>query len=123
MASSSPDTLSVNAGTSLFALGSAGNLYHHSKLAALRKGSTPSAKYIAPRGGLFNFVAAPHYLFELMAWLGIAIASEHGNAYLVFTSMLSYLSGRAVAQNRWNKEQFSAKEWPIERKNLVPFLF
>lgn len=123
VASPSPDMNSTIIGESLFAVGSMGNLYHHWKLAQLRKDSTASAKYSAPRGGLFDYVAAPHYLFELIAWLGIAVASEHGNAYLVCASMTSYLSGRSVSQNKWNREKFSEEEWPLERKNMVPFLF
>ncbi len=117
-----PDINSSIIGTILFATGIIGNLYHHMKLAALRETSS-STKYVVPKGGLFEYVAAPHYLFELLGWLGIAIASEHGNAFLVFASMTSYLSGRSVSQNRWNREKFSEKEWPLNRKNIVPFLF
>lgn len=123
VATPTPDMMSKIVGTALFVIGLAGNFYHHVKLSELRKGSSPSAKYVAPKGGLFNYVAAPHYLFELIGWLGIAIASEHGNAYLVCASMTSYLSGRSVAQNKWNRQKFSVSEWPLERKNMVPFLF
>jgi len=118
-----PDVASVQIGSGIFTIGLAGNLYHHYLLANLRKTKSADKKYIAPRGGLFNFVAAPHYLFELMAWLGIAIVSQHTNAYLVFATMTSYLSGRSVAQNNFNKEQFSDVDWPADRKNIVPFLF
>ena len=123
VASPLPDANSSIIGGSLFAIGSAGNFYHHWKLAQLRKGSTPSAKYIAPKGGLFNYVAAPHYLFELIAWLGIAIASEHGNAFLNFVGMVSLLTGRSIGQNKWNRERFSVEDWPLDRKNIVPFVF
>jgi len=114
----------IGAESALFAIGTAGNLYHHSILAGLRdSGKTDDKSYIAPKGGLFDFVAAPHYLFELMAWLGIAMVSQHLNAYLVFFSMTSYLSGRAYSQNEWNMSKFSDEEWPRSRKNIVPFLF
>jgi len=114
----------IGAGSALFAIGTAGNLYHHSILAGLRdSGKTDDKSYVAPKGGLFDFVAAPHYLFELMAWLGIAMVSQHLNAYLVFFSMTSYLSGRAYSQNEWNMSKFSEEEWPRSRKNIVPFLF
>ena len=45
------------------------------------------------------------------------------NAFLVFSSMSSYLGGRSVAQNEWNRDKFSVKDWPKSRKNIVPFLF
>jgi len=121
---SSISDLSVIVGTGLFGIGLVGNLYHHILLAGLRdKTKTDGAKYVAPVGGLFNYVAAPHYLFELIGWLGIAIVANHLNAFLVFTSMTSYLSGRACSQNEWNRSKFSDDDWPSTRKNIVPFLF
>ena len=110
-------------GTVLFAIGIIGNFYHHYLLAALRSKNTPATKYVAPRGGLFNYVATPHYLFELLGWLGIAICSNHLNVYLTFVCMSSYLSGRAVAQKDFNRRKFDEKDWPIERKNMIPFVF
>ena len=110
-------------GTVLFAIGIIGNFYHHYLLASLRTKNTSRTKYVAPRGGLFNYVATPHYLFELLGWLGIAVCSNHLNVYLTFVGMSSYLSGRAVAQNDFNRRKFDEKDWPIERKNMIPFLF
>lgn len=104
-------------GNVLFGLGSLGNLYHHYLLRRLRDNAEG---YVMPTGGFFDYAAAPHYLFELIAWAGIAISSQHGNAFLVFTGMTSYLSGRAVAQNRWNEQKFP--EWK-NKQNLIPFVF
>jgi hypothetical protein len=109
-------------GSTLFAVGLLGNFYHHFLLANLRS-ANKSTKYVAPTGGLFEFVATPHYLFELIGWLGIAIASHQLNVYLVVTSMMSYLGGRSVAQNEFNRRTFSEKDWPRSRKNMVPFVF
>jgi 3-oxo-5-alpha-steroid 4-dehydrogenase len=108
-------------GTSLFVVGSVGNWYHHYLLASLR--SKSSKKYVAPRGGLFQLVAAPHYLFELLAWCGIAIASQELTGYLNLLSMTMYLSARSQNQNKWNRNKFSEKEWPASRKNMVPFVY
>eukprot|EP00559_Dactyliosolen_fragilissimus_P000983 CAMPEP_0184858422 /NCGR_PEP_ID=MMETSP0580-20130426/3526_1 /TAXON_ID=1118495 /ORGANISM="Dactyliosolen fragilissimus" /LENGTH=265 /DNA_ID=CAMNT_0027354553 /DNA_START=190 /DNA_END=984 /DNA_ORIENTATION=- len=100
-------------GTGLFSIGILGNFYHHYILAGLRDNNhKPSGRqYVAPHGGLFEYVAAPHYFLEVMGWLGIAIAANHLNAYLVFTSMTSYLSGRAGSQNEWNRSKFSKEDW------------
>ncbi|KAG7359751.1 3-oxo-5-alpha-steroid 4-dehydrogenase-domain containing protein [Nitzschia inconspicua] len=111
----------VFSGVSLFVVGSLGNLYNHYLLAKLRSDSIK--KYVAPRGGLFQFVAAPHYLFELLAWLGIAVASHQLTGYLNLLSMTMYLSARSQNQNNWNKNKFSEKEWPASRKNMVPFVY
>merc|ERR1712232_813235 len=113
----------------LFSLvGQLGNLYHHWILANLRSGVRTSTddgdtkpKYVIPIGGLFKYVTAPHYFFELIAWLGIACTTQHLNAFLTVADMLSYLAGRSVATTKWYKSKFS--DYPSERKNLIPFLF
>jgi len=117
-------------GMLLFVIGSLGNFYHHYLLALLRsdspsKGNSTASKkiYKAPNGGLFTYVATPHYLFELVAWLGISMASQQLTSYLNFVSMTCYLSARAYNQNQWNKKKFDEKDWPSSRKNLVPFLY
>jgi len=98
-------------------------LYHHNILASLRRrgNSGTEKKYVAPSGGLFEYVATPHYFFELVAWLGIAFAAQDLNAFLVFFSMSSYLSGRAISQNEWNRKKFG-NEWGMEKRALVPFV-
>lgn len=111
-------------GAALFCVGLAGNFYHHYLLAALRSGGGGGTrKYVPPRGGMFSLVAAPHYLFELVGWLGVALVVDHVNAYLVVLSMTSYLAGRSVAQNEFNRLKFDEKEWPRSRRNLIPFVF
>lgn len=117
-------SVTTTVGSALFGIGLLGNLYHHNLLANLRNSKkTDGQKYIAPNGGLFDYVAAPHYFFELLGWLGIALVAEQMNVFLVFTSMSSYLSGRAVSQNAWNRSQFSEADWPATRKNVIPFIF
>ena len=118
----------TTAGLALFAIGQLGNLYHHWLLARLRDKDTkmPSKDdrkraYKVPEGGLFPFIAMPHYLFELVAWLGVATASQHLNTFLVFSSMCSYLAGRAQATSRWNVANIPG--YPVDRRNLVPGIF
>ncbi|KAI9033511.1 3-oxo-5-alpha-steroid 4-dehydrogenase-domain-containing protein [Hyaloraphidium curvatum] len=107
-------------GLGLFAVGELGNLYHHYLLSTLRsKGG--EKKYSVPRGGLFSLVVAPHYLFELVAWLGIAVVAQQTNAWLVLACMTSYLAGRSTATLDWYKK--NVQGFPTDRKRLVPFLF
>jgi very-long-chain enoyl-CoA reductase len=49
-------------------------------------------------------------------------APQHVNALLVFGTMSSYLSGRAVATTKWNRARFGAA-WPASRRHLIPFVF
>lgn len=114
-------------GYGLFALGTLGNLYHHWLLAQLRskpeKKSDSSKKYVPPQGGLFSSVAAPHYLFEVIGWLGIGLVAQQLNAILVAFSMASYLAGRAKSTNDFYMETFNDSEWPRSRKAILPGIF
>jgi very-long-chain enoyl-CoA reductase len=115
------DTLFV--GISLFAVGQLGNLYHHWLLSTLRKPGDTS--YKVPMGGLFsNFggAAAPHYLFELVAWSGVSLVTKHTVSCLFTIGMACYLFERSVAQNHWNKTQLKDK-YPETRKNMIPFVW
>lgn len=120
---STPTVAATLISSILFSVGILGNLYHHYLLATLRSNKDNSGKYVVPQGGLFSFVASPHYLFELLVWLGIAIATEQITTYLIFGNMVSYLCARSANHNEWNRSKFSEKEWPKSRRNLIPFLY
>ena len=117
-------------GLIVFFLGEVGNLYHHYLLRQLRTNKSnkntkkSSSRYIPPRGGLFRFVAAPHYLFEIIAMVGIALTAQSLHALLVALGMGSYLSGRAVLTHRFYAKTFDKSEWsPRDIKAIIPFLF
>lgn len=111
-------------GIACFAVGELGNLFHHILLRQLKAHRTnKSRRYLPPKGGLFEFVAAPHYLFEIVAWIGIALAAQQFNAYLEILSSLGYLMARAKNTNQMYMERFSEKEWPRSRKHLIPFVY
>lgn len=104
-------------GLAMFVGGQAGNGYHHVLLAKLR-GKEGDTEYKVPRGGWFEYVAAPHYFFELLAWCGVAFVSQHFIALLIYWGMCSYLLERAMAQTAWNKKTF--KNYPWDRKHIIP---
>mmetsp|Transcript_15596 Transcript_15596/g.45606 ORF Transcript_15596/g.45606 Transcript_15596/m.45606 type:complete len:263 (-) Transcript_15596:13-801(-) len=110
------------AGAALFIIGVMGNAFHHLLLASLRSGHTSGGPYVIPRGGLFGLVTCPHYLFELVTWLGVAMVSHSLYGYLNFFSMVNYLSGRAYATREWYMKKFG-DAYPTTRKALVPFVF
>ena len=111
---------SLPAGLALFATGQIGNGACHKALADMREGD--DAKYVLPRGGIFEYAACPHYGFELVSWLGVAVLALQLNAFLVFCGMASYLGGRSVATSKWYRAKFK-EEYPASRRNMVPFLF
>lgn len=105
-------------GCVLFVVGALGNFYHHKLLADLRR---DTLAYAIPHGGLFQWVACPHYLFEIIIWLGIFLLSRHFAALLVLAFIIAYLSARAVRTLRWYREKFT--DFPKERKAILPFIF
>ncbi|GMH64271.1 hypothetical protein TL16_g04067 [Triparma laevis f. inornata] len=106
-------------GLALFGVGFSGNFFHHVLLSNLRKEIKSEEKHVMPVSGLFNYAAAPHYMFELIGWLGIGLTSQSLNGMLVFATMTSYLGERAKAQNAWNLEKWGEK-WGENKKNMVP---
>lgn len=104
-------------GIALFAAGMAGNFYHHKLLADLRKGSFD---YFIPEGGLFEFAVCPHYLFEILTWLGIALLSRHLAAWLILLFIAAYLTARSLRTLKWYHDKFP--DFPKDRKAILPFI-
>lgn len=124
-----PNSKTQAVGLAAFVVGELGNLYHHYLLRCLRTRSDKASsgdgekRYVPPAGGLFSLVAAPHYLFEITAFLGIAGAAQSTHALLAALGMASYLAGRAVLTNKFYQERFDESQWPSSRKAILPFLF
>ncbi len=57
-----------------FALGEAGNAWAHVKLCRLRSGAGLAERAL-PSGGLFQLIDCPHYLFEIVSWIGFALVA------------------------------------------------
>jgi len=91
-------------GLGTFAAGTVINGYHHWLLAKLRaRGST---EYVLPRGGLFDVIVCPHYLGELLAWLGIALVSRQLAMYIWFVGETAYLLIRSRNTLKWYHAKF-----------------
>lgn len=137
----------VALGTVFFLLGEAGSFWHHAHLARLRTrpskhmprvrrntqilnqpllSGDDSGKgehiYVLPSGGLFDYVATPHWFCELIGFFGLSIVAWHLHALLIPMGMTSYLAGRAVSSTRWYKDHFGDK-YPSCRRHLVPLVW
>lgn len=110
--------LTLYFGFGIFLLGQSSNLYHHILLSKLRSGETK--EYKIPEGGLFSFVNCPHYLSEIIAWIGIAIMSKYLIVYGLVFIMSSYLFARSINTSRWYREKIP--NFPSNRKSILPFL-
>jgi very-long-chain enoyl-CoA reductase len=103
----------------LFLIGIIGNFYHHRLLSKLR--SKNDKEYKVPKGGLFDLVICPHYLFEILGILGISLTAQTLYAFSFFIGSTLYLMGRSYATRRWYLSQF--KDFPRDVKALIPFVF
>ncbi|CAN4126343.1 unnamed protein product [Withania somnifera] len=103
----------------IFLVGIIGNLYHHILLSKLRtKGEN---EYKIPQGGLFCFAICPHYLFEILIFIGFSCTSQtlYSISYTLGTTV--YLIGRSIATRRWYKSKFD--DFPKDIKALIPYIF
>lgn len=105
-------------GGAVFIAGQILNFYHHLLLARLR--SEGSTEYSIPSGGLFKWVACPHYLGEIIAWIGYAVMSGFLPMLGIAVIMSLYLLGRALRTLDWYKANVPG--YPGARKALIPGL-
>lgn len=126
-------------GIVLFVLGNFLQYYHHQVLASLR----PSRKnlfqamiggweedggkrtYDAPTGGLFRWFSCPHYISEIVLYIGLLLVSVRGDITRATTAMwllqifvLLNLGHSAYRQKHFYWEKCKAQRWV-----LVPYVF
>ncbi|GKY99563.1 hypothetical protein MPSEU_000910600 [Mayamaea pseudoterrestris] len=135
-------------GIALFVAGAAMNLHSDAILRSLRRSTTtttstttafasPSGihRYKIPRGGMFEYVTAPHFLGEILEWTGFALLNQGSVASVslaVFTA--ANLVPRALAHHAWYRATFGVshygkdndddgKRYPGQRKAIIPLLW
>ena len=106
-------------GILLFLLGISGNFYHHLLLSTLRKKDEKA--YKIPRGGLFHLVICPHYLFEIIQFIGVSFISQTLYSFSFTLGTIVYLIGRSNATRKWYLSKF--ENFPREFKALLPYIF
>ncbi|KAJ2449807.1 hypothetical protein EV183_004687 [Coemansia sp. RSA 2336] len=118
-----PDSLGNSAragvGLCLFVLGMAGNVYHDNILMGVRT-RTAKSGYAIPRGGLFELVSCPHFLCEIVEWLGFAVLSGSPAAWTFCLNVVCNLVPRAYFIHKWYHATFA--DYPQTRTAIVPYL-
>ncbi len=109
-------------GIALFAFGMATNIHSDYTLISLRRADDPGSKYKIPYGGMFTFISGANFFGEILEWAGFAIAcgSLEAAAFAIFTA--SNIGPRAISHHDWYRKKFG-KEYPSDRKALIPFLY
>lgn len=123
-------------GICLYVVGATGNFICHLQLRAMRKGKRrkvsdmvedPVSKHVIPYGGCFNLVSCPHYLFEIVTWLGFALATFTLAAWMFFLVGLMTLVVYAIKRHNAYKSVFYGRNamptYPQSRKRLIPYIF
>jgi hypothetical protein len=106
-------------GLGLFFGGMAINWIADSMLIRLRhRGETG---YGIPRGFLFEYVAAPNLLGEIIEWAGFAVLAWNLPALCFLAWTCANLVPRARNHRDWYRRSFP--DFPRERKILIPFIF
>jgi hypothetical protein len=105
-------------GVALFVVGELANGFHHLLLARLRR---EREGYFTPVGGLFGLVSAPHFLCEIVAWLGFAFMGRHLIFYIALLIMTHYLFNRAARVHAWYRARFA--DYPSTRRRILPFVY
>jgi 3-oxo-5-alpha-steroid 4-dehydrogenase 3 len=129
------------AGLLLFLVGSALQAHSHALLARLGRepararggraaaSTSSTAAYRIPRGGAFELVSCPHYLGEILLYLGLALAASgtDGGAgagagpALAAAWVAANLALGARATHVWYRRRL--RGYPRARRALVPWLF
>ncbi|OCT77937.1 3-oxo-5-alpha-steroid 4-dehydrogenase 2 [Xenopus laevis] len=106
-------------GVLIFCLGMGINIHSDYILRRLRKPS--EVAYKIPQGGMFNYVSGANFFGEIVEWCGYAVAtwSLPGFAFAFFT--LCCIGPRAYHHHKFYLQSF--KDYPSERKALIPFIF
>uniref|UniRef100_A0A061SJL0 3-oxo-5-alpha-steroid 4-dehydrogenase 3 n=1 Tax=Tetraselmis sp. GSL018 TaxID=582737 RepID=A0A061SJL0_9CHLO len=108
-------------GVLLFAAGSWKQFEAHRILASLRtsRPANDHGGYGLPRGGWFELVSCPHYLAEIVLYIGIVLfQGVSAGAFLMLLWVVVNLSFTAMATHTWYRKNFI--DYPRERRAIIP---
>jgi very-long-chain enoyl-CoA reductase len=120
-----PATWLVGVGGAVFVLAELGNARAHRMLRDLRPVGTKTR--VIPHGFLFERVSCPHYLFEILSWVGFALVTQTwaARAFLVVGAGIlgAWAHTRHVAYVKDFDGQDGREKYPASRRALIPGVF
>jgi len=121
----SPCITQVYAGLAGFVLCELGNFAIHMNLRNLRPPGTTIRRIPMPDSNpltqLYRFVSCPNYTYEFGAWFSFAVMTQCVPAFLFAVAGLVQMAIWAKGKHRLYCKEF--KEYPKNRKAILPFLF
>nr|VDC82500.1 unnamed protein product [Brassica rapa] len=90
---------------------------------SLRENPSQAKEYIIPHGDWFEIVSSPHYLAEIVLYVGLVIASGGTDitVWLLFGSVVGNLSLSAGETHRWYLRKF--EHYPDNRNAIFPYVY
>lgn len=120
-----PATWLVVAGTLVFIVAELGNARAHRMLRDLRPEGTKLR--VIPRGFVFERVSCPHYLFEILSWVGFALVTETWAARVFLVVAAGILGAWAHTRHVAYRKDFDGNDgrelYPPARRALIPGIF
>ena len=81
-----------------------------------------NTSHYMPTGFMFEFISSPHYFAEILIYLGICFILEfYINLLIIFLFVTILHIPMALQTHDWYLKTF--KNYPKNRKALIPFLF
>ncbi|KAF2616043.1 hypothetical protein F2Q70_00010569 [Brassica cretica] len=95
----------------------------HAILGPLRKSPSQAKEYIIPHGDWFEIVSSPHYLAEIVLYMGLLIASGGTDVtiWLLFGFVVGNLTVAAGETHRWYLRKF--ENYPANRSAIFPYVY
>ncbi|PVU97347.1 hypothetical protein BB559_002067 [Furculomyces boomerangus] len=107
--------LRVVFGAVIFLLGFWINIFHDEILIEIQRSKVKS------QSGLFKYISCPHYLGEMIEWIGYSIACGGLPGWLFVVSTASNLIPRAYYLHKWYLKTFP--QYPQNKNVLIPYIF
>ncbi|KAJ4716653.1 3-oxo-5-alpha-steroid 4-dehydrogenase family protein [Melia azedarach] len=110
-------------GAAIFLWGWIHQLRCHAILGSLREHAEQIDKYEIPRGDWFKIVSSPHYLAEIVIYVGMLVASGGADIiiWLLFAVVAANLTFMAAETHRWYLRKFD--NYPSNRFAIFPFIY
>jgi very-long-chain enoyl-CoA reductase len=120
-----PPPALIGVGALVFVGAELGNARAHRMLRDLRPAGTKLR--VIPRGFLFERVSCPHYLFEILSWVGFALLTETWASRAFLAVGAGILGAWAHTRHVAYRKDFDGREgrekYPDSRRALIPGLF
>ncbi|XP_065853000.1 polyprenol reductase 2-like [Euphorbia lathyris] len=111
------------AGAAIFAWGWVHQQRCHAILGSLREHREQNDVYVIPHGDWFELVSSPHYLAEIIIYLGLLVASGGTDfiIWLLFIFVVANLAFAAAETHRWYLQKF--EDYPRNRHVIIPHVY